>query len=154
MTNSTHTPPPGPEHDTPGTERFTQRLGESAHQVWLAGLGAFNRAQVEGSRFFDSLVRDGQAYEQRSKAETGAGPGVHDSIAASLGQARERTARTWDKVEQAFDEQVQGVLRRLNVPAAADVSHLQEEINALRQKIAKLEARLQAQQGPHRPSEN
>lgn len=154
MTNSTHTPPPGPEQDTPGADRFTQRLGESAHQVWLAGLGAFNRAQVEGSRFFDSLVRDGEAYEQRSKAETGGAAGMHDSIAASLGQARERTARTWDKVEQAFDEQVQGVLRRLNVPAAADVSHLQEEINALRLKIAQLEARLHAQQAAHKPTEN
>ena len=86
MTNSTHTPPPGPEQDTPGADRFTQRLGESAHQVWLAGLGAFNRAQVEGSRFFDSLVRDGDHLRLRV-ADDGVGLAAANDARAAGGGA-------------------------------------------------------------------
>ncbi|MGN0857769.1 MAG: phasin family protein [Stenotrophomonas sp.] len=138
MTTSSQTPPPGHDHDAP--DSFTHRLGESAQQVWLAGLGAFNRAQSEGSRLFESLVRDGQAYEQRSKAAGASGWNVQDNLAAGLGQARERGARTWDKVEHAFDEQVQAVLRRLNMPTAAQVAALETELAALRQRLAAIEA--------------
>lgn len=141
MTESTQTPPHGHDQDKLGADKLSQRLSESAQQVWLAGLGAFNRAQVEGSRFFDGLVRDGQAYEQRNKDEAGTASSLHENITSGLGQARERTARTWDKVEHAFDEQVQSVLRRLNVPTAADVENLQAELSALRVRLAQLEAR-------------
>lgn len=143
MTTSKQTPPPGhdADHDAPGSDSFTHRLGESAQQVWLAGLGAFNRAQTEGSRLFDSLVRDGQAYEQRSKATGRSSWNVQDNLAAGLGQARERGARTWDKVEHAFDEQVQAVLRRLNMPTAVQVASLEAELAALRQRLASVEAR-------------
>ena len=143
MTTSKQTPPPGhdTDHDAPGSDSFTHRLGESAQQVWLAGLGALNRAQTEGSRLFDSLVRDGQAYEQRSKASGGNSWNVQDNLASGLGQARERGARTWDKVEHAFDEQVQAVLRRLNMPTAAQVASLEAELAALRQRLASIEAR-------------
>ena len=141
MTHSTHTPPPGHEHESSGNDRFSQRLSDSAHQVWLAGLGAFNRAQSEGSRLFDSLVRDGQAYEQRGKSAADNASTLQDNLAAGLGQARERTARTWDKVEHAMDDQVQSILRRLKVPTADEVTALHAEIAALRQRIGQLEAR-------------
>ena len=141
MTHSTQTPPPGQDDESAGNERFSQRLSDSAHQVWLAGLGAFNRAQSEGSRLFDSLVRDGQAYEQRGKASADTASTLQDNLAAGLGQARERTARTWDKVETAMDDQVQSILRRLKVPTADEVASLHAEIAALRLRIGQLEAR-------------
>ena len=65
---------------------------------------------------------------------------MQDNLAAGLGQARERGARTWDKVEHAFDEQVQAVLRRLNMPTAAQVAALETELAALRQRLAAIEA--------------
>lgn len=138
MPHDSHTPPP---HDDAGNDRLTQRLSESAQQVWLAGLGAFNRAQVEGSKLFDSLVNDGKAYERRGKSE-GHDTGVHDSVAAGLGQARERTARTWEKVEGVIDEQVQSVLRRLQIPGRPDVQALHDELAALRLRVGELEGRL------------
>ena len=39
-------------------------ITESAQQIWLAGMGAFNRAQSEGSKLFETLVRDGLSLEQ------------------------------------------------------------------------------------------
>ncbi|MDD0473389.1 phasin family protein, partial [Streptococcus pneumoniae] len=48
-------------------ERFSRKLSDSAQQVWLAGLGALGRAQAEGSRFFDGLVKEGEAWEARRR---------------------------------------------------------------------------------------
>jgi len=32
---------------------------ESAQQIWLAGMGAFAKAQAEGRQVFDALVKEG-----------------------------------------------------------------------------------------------
>lgn len=128
------------------TETFVRRLGDSAQQVWLAGLGAFNRAQAEGSRLFDSLVNEGRDYEQRHRDPSAASDGMRDSVQSTLGQARERSARTWNKMEQAFDDQVQGVLKRLNVPCRNDVESLERQLAALRQRLGELEGQFSRHQ--------
>ncbi len=123
-------------------ERFSRRFSDSAQQVWLAGLGALGRAQAEGSRFFDGLVREGEAYESRRR-EKGAGedPGWRDSVEEQLGQAREKASDTWEKVEKAFEDRVQGVLKRLHVPTADDVAALNSRIDALTTRLNRLESR-------------
>ena len=35
-------------------------------QIWLAGLGAFSRAEEEGNKMFDSLVKVGEELESRT----------------------------------------------------------------------------------------
>jgi len=35
-------------------------VADSAQKIWLAGLGAFERAREEGPRMFDALVREGR----------------------------------------------------------------------------------------------
>ncbi|HIL22204.1 MAG TPA: poly(hydroxyalkanoate) granule-associated protein, partial [Alcanivorax sp.] len=40
------------------------------HQIWLAGLGAFARAEEEGSGFFDALVEAGREVERHTKDKT------------------------------------------------------------------------------------
>lgn len=143
MTNASHTPPDGDDRQYQGTaEGLAHRLGESAQQVWLAGLGAFNRAQQEGSKLFDSLVQDGQAYERRSRDEHQAPGTLRDSVQSGLGQARQKSARTWEKVETAFDEQVQSVLRRLQIPSHEEVSQLQAQLQVLRLRVVELEAKV------------
>lgn len=53
-------------------EQVSRRLGESAQTVWLAGLGALGRVQSEGSKLFDSLVREGAAYERSGQRKAAA----------------------------------------------------------------------------------
>ena len=116
-------------------ERFSRKLSDSAQQVWLAGLGALGRAQAEGSRFFDSLVKEGEAFESRRREKsTEDGPGWRDNVEEQLGQAREKASGTWDKVEKAFEDRVHGVLKRLHVPNAEDVSTL----NAMHAKMHRM----------------
>ena len=41
---------------------------ESAEQIWLAGLGAFSKAQQEGGKVFNVLVQDGLALQKQAQA--------------------------------------------------------------------------------------
>ncbi|WMJ69666.1 phasin family protein [Stenotrophomonas sp. 24(2023)] len=123
-------------------ERFSRRFSDSAQQVWLAGLGALGRAQAEGGRFFDSLVKEGEAWEQRRRERhADQGPGWRDNVEQSLDEAREKASGTWTKVEKAFDDQVQGVLKRLHVPTADEFAALEARLDALNSRIARLENR-------------
>ena len=38
---------------------MADKVKDSANQIWLAGLGAFNKAQAEGSKAFEALVQEG-----------------------------------------------------------------------------------------------
>lgn len=122
-------------------ERFSRRLSDSAQQIWLAGLGAFGRAQAEGSRVFDNLVREGEAIDARNREQAGETPRWRDNVEDHLGEAREKASGAWDKVEKAFDDRVQGVLKRLNIPSADDVAALNARIDALNARLNRAEAR-------------
>ena len=41
------------------TKELQNDIMESAHKVWLAGLGAVAMAEQEGSKFFSGLVEKG-----------------------------------------------------------------------------------------------
>ncbi len=122
-------------------ERFSRKLSDSAQQIWLAGLGAFGRAQAEGSRVFDNLVKEGENIEARNREQTGDTPRWRDNVEEHLGEAREKASGTWDKVEKAFDDRVQGVLKRLHIPTAEDVAALNARIDALNTRVNRAEAR-------------
>ncbi len=117
-------------------ERLGKSITESAQQIWLAGMGAFNRAQSEGSKLFESLVRDGLSLEQTARKFAGKrAEVVRDVVEDRVGQARERAADTWDKLEQVFEDRVQRALVKLDVPGRND-------LHALTQRVEKLTAEL------------
>jgi poly(hydroxyalkanoate) granule-associated protein len=132
-------------------ERFSRKLTDSAQQIWLAGLGAFGRAQAEGSRVFDNLVKEGESIDARNREQTGDAPRWRDNVEEHLGEAREKAAGTWDKVEKAFDDRVQGVLKRLNIPTAEDVTALNARIDALTARLNRAEARNASPNADPRP---
>ena len=48
--------------------RLAMMIRESANQIWLAGLGAFSKAQQEGGKKFEALVAEGERVQERIKA--------------------------------------------------------------------------------------
>ena len=48
---------------------LAQSIKESAQQIWLAGMGAFAKAQAEGTQAFDKLIKDGINLQRRRKAQ-------------------------------------------------------------------------------------
>jgi len=120
-------------------ERLSKNLGESAQQVWLAGVGAFGRAQVEGTKLFETLVKEGLSLEQITRKVTGGKvEAVRDVVETTVGQARERASDTWDRLEKVFEQRVQRAMRRLEVPSREDLGALVARVDALNLELRKL----------------
>ena len=128
----------GTAKDQVQADRLGKSITESAQQIWLAGMGAFNRAQAEGGKLFESLVRDGLSLEQTARKFTGARADmVRDAVEGSVGQARERAADTWDKLEKVFEDRVQRALVKLGVPGRDDLNALTHRVERLTEELRK-----------------
>ena len=46
--------------------QLAQTVRESAQQIWLAGLGAYAKAQEEGNKVFDALVKEGETIQKKT----------------------------------------------------------------------------------------
>lgn len=113
-------------------ERLTRTLSESAQQIWLAGVGAFGRAQAEGTKLFEALVKEGLSLEQTArKIAGGRADEVRGAVENRVGQARERAADTWDRLEKVFEDRVQRALVKLGVPGREDLAELSRRVEAL-----------------------
>jgi poly(hydroxyalkanoate) granule-associated protein len=109
---------------------------ESAQQIWQAGLGAFAKAQHEGSAWFDKLVQEGAALHAltREPAQTPSG-GMADKVSRLAGQVGRQASGSWERIEKIFEERVALALRSLGVPSRDDVAKLQQEVDALREAL-------------------
>lgn len=124
-------------------------LTESAQQIWLAGMGAFTRAQAEGGKLFETLVRDGLSLEQTARQFAGSrANAVRDAVEGQVGQARERAADTWDKLEKVFEERVQRALVKLGVPGRDDLHALSERVERLTEAVRKASGGAPAKSAP------
>ena len=104
-------------------------------------MGAFNRAQSEGSKLFESLVRDGLSLEQTARKFAGnRADVVRDAVEGTVGQARERAADTWDKLEKVFEDRVQRALVKLGVPGRDDLNALSGRVERLTAELRKANA--------------
>lgn len=115
---------------------MSDNVKEQAQQIWLAGLGAFAKAQEEGTKAFEKLVSDGITMQRK----------VHTTAEEKLAEATqkatqaahtlsERATGQWGKLEGIFEERVAKALHSLGLPTAA-------EMEALHARVAALEAQL------------
>lgn len=119
-------------------ERFSKSLSESAQQVWLAGVGAFGRAQAEGAKLFETLVKEGINFEQTARKFAGGSAYVmRDVVENRVGQARERATDTWDRLEKVFEDRVQRALNKLGVPGRDDLNDLARRVETLTSELRK-----------------
>lgn len=112
---------------------------ESAQQIWAAGLGAFGRAQAEGSKLFEGLVKEGLNLEAKTrKIATGKVGEVRGAVETGVSQVRERTQETWDRLEQVFEQRVSRALNKLGVPARKELDELLKRVDELNREVRKL----------------
>lgn len=123
---------------------FANTVKDSAQQIWLAGLGAFAKAQAEGGKVFDTLVKDGINLQKKTQAaaeekmDEARSAGTKWSEMASEFQSK--AGQQWDKLEGLFEERTARAMKRLRVPSADDIAALSERIDALSAEVAKLSA--------------
>ena len=118
---------------------LTGSVKDSAQQIWQAGLGAFSRAQAEGSKAFDLLVKEGVS--QQRKTQTAAEERITDATHKMSSMANDITNKAtgqWDKLESIFEERVAKALNKLGVPSSKDVAALIERIEDLNKSVQKL----------------
>lgn len=112
---------------------------ESAQQIWLAGLGAFSKAQAEGGKVFEALVREGVNLQR--KTQTVAEEKLGEATSRMAGMATDISSKAsgqWDKLEGIFEERVNRALNKLGVPSAKDVELLVQRIDALQRSVDRL----------------
>lgn len=114
----------GEEHEAglAGTVR------ESAHNIWLAGLGAFVKAQEEGGKLFETLVKEGEVVQQRARK----------SADEKIAEINATASGTWEKLEQVFEDRVARALRSLGVPTSKEVERLSAHVSELTKAVDKL----------------
>jgi len=113
---------------------------ESAQQIWLAGLGAFAKAQEGGGKVFESLMKEGQSIQRKTQAVAEEKISVATSKMAHMaGDIQSKAGQQWDKLENIFEDRVAKALNKLGVPSAKDIAALNARIDAL-QKSAKAPA--------------
>ena len=114
----------------------TDRIKDSAQQIWLAGLGAFAKMQQEGSKAFESLVKDGLGVQK--KTQQAAEETLAQAQARMSGFASEfgtKAAGGWGKLENIFEDRVARALEKLGMPSAREVAALQARVDALEAQL-------------------
>ena len=115
------------------------QVKDSAQQIWLAGMGAFSRAQAEGTKVFEALVKDGAALQKKTQADVEEKIGsVTGKMTSMANDVQAKAGQHWDKLESIFEERTAKALGRLGVPSAKDVAALTARLDELSAKVAKL----------------
>lgn len=119
---------------------------ESAQQIWLAGLGAFAKAQSESGKAFETLVKEGLAIQRKTQAvaEEKISEATSKMADMASGLSSKATGITsmatgqWDKLENIFEMRVAKALSKLGVPTSKEVADLVARIEELNKSVQKL----------------
>jgi poly(hydroxyalkanoate) granule-associated protein len=106
---------------------------ESTQQIWQAGLGAFAKAQAEGGKVYEALVKEGKRLQSKTQGlaqvqltdvSTKANALKEEFLAKANGQM--------GKLEGIFEERVAKALKAMGVPTNQDIAALHKKIDALK----------------------
>ena len=117
-------------------------ISDSAQKIWLAGLGAYERARSEGPRMFDVLVEQGRSIGGKAREAA-------DQALQTLREGATSAGGRFDKLEQVFEERVSRSLGRLGVLTRSEVADLSQGVRELADEVRTLMAQ---QQGAGRPA--
>ena len=104
------------------------KVEEYSRKIWLAGLGVYSKIDTDGSKLFDTLVKDGEKAEKLAKD---AGHKLAEGVKTSTSSARSRVEdvkdlalEKWGEFEEAFDKRLNSAITRLGVPSREEVKAL------------------------------
>lgn len=121
------------------TSPLAGAIKDSAQQIWLAGLGAFSKAQEEGGKAFESLVKEGLSIQRKTQAVAEERISEASSRVSSMAnEISSKATGQWDKLENLFEERVAKALNKLGVPSARDVDALIARIDELTVHVQRL----------------
>ncbi|MBL8345840.1 MAG: phasin family protein [Rubrivivax sp.] len=121
------------------TSKLAASVKGSAQQIWLAGMGAYAKAQEEGGKVFDTLVKEGMSLQKKTQglAEDKIAE-VTGKMSAMAGTVTAKAGQNWDKLESIFEQRTAKAMNKLGVPTAKDVQALTARVDELAAAVAKL----------------
>ena len=127
--------------DTKANSNLLATVKESSSHIWLAGLGAFSKAQEEGSKVFEALVKEGTGLQKKFRkfADLQVSD-VTNEVSGKITEASSKAAGAWDRLETVFEDRVGRAVSRLGVPTKADVAKLASRVEELTRTVQKLSA--------------
>jgi len=126
---------------------------DSAQQIWLAGMGAFSKAQENRGRLFESLVKEGMNLQRKTQAVAEEKIGeVTGKMSAMAGDVTAKAGQHWDKLETIFEQRTAKALNKLGVPTAKDVDALVQRVDVLAAAVAKLSKGVPAKKAAAKPA--
>jgi len=118
--------------DVEESSHLSDKIKESARQIWLAGLGAYNKAEEDTGKIFEKLVKEGEELENLTR-------GVVEKrfkvVEDTVGGAREKANDTFGKLEGVFDQRVSAALARLGIPTNKRIDELEARVKMLESKL-------------------
>ena len=127
--------------DKKSTPPLAGAVRESAQQIWLAGLGAFSKAQEGGGKVFESLMKEGLSIQRKTQAVAEEKISEATSKMANMaGDIQSKAGHQWDKLENIFEDRVAKALNKLGVPSSKDVDALIARIDELNKNVQKMNA--------------
>ena len=129
---------------------------DSAQRIWLAGLGAFAKAQEEGGKVFEALVKEGLSLQRKSQLQTQERmQEATDRMTTLAAGLSNHTAGPWDKLETLFEQRVAKALPHLGIPSANQVELLSRQVSELAEQVRRLaslaDARTDSARKPRTP---
>ena len=118
--------------------QLASTVKDSAQQIWLAGLGAFSKAQEEGGRVFEALVKEGVTLQRKTQAAAEEKIGdVTSKMSSMAGDVTAKAGQQWDKLESIFEERTAKAMGKLGVPTKKDMEELSKRVDELSARLAK-----------------
>ena len=135
--------------DKKSTPHLAGAVKESAQQIWLAGLGAFSKAQEGGGKVFEALMKEGLSIQRKTQAVAEEKISEATSKMANMaGDIQSKAGHQWDKLENIFEDRVAKALNKLGVPSAKDVDALIARIDELNKRVQKMSGKAPAAKAP------
>ena len=113
---------------------LSDKIKESARQIWLAGLGAYNKAEEDTGKIFEKLVKEGEELESATR---GAVEKRFKAVEDKVEDVRGKASNTFGKLESVFDDRVSGALERLGIPNKKTIDALEARIDKLEKELKK-----------------
>ena len=118
------------------------KVEDYSRKIWLAGLGVYSKIDTDGSKLFDTLVKDGEKAEKLTKSAVGkkvdAAKDSASSAKSRISGVKDRALGKWDELEGAFDKRLNSAISRLGVPSRNEVKALHSKVETLTKQIEKL----------------
>lgn len=120
-------------------------IRKSAHEIWLAGLGALTLAEEEGGKLFKTLVKRGAGMETHNRQRL-------EKLIARVKPISHDAGVRLQKVGVGMDNSMAAVLHRLGVPTRKEIQGLTKRVEELTHSLERRRPRPKKPVAQHKPA--